>query len=217
MVTVRSNYNGWLEECLPGWIPLCGSATGCVSNIDVSLYHAGVDVSAGPLYTYIAVSLPHRATMPSRLGFAMGRQVKVPRQRSTPILQVSQVKTLKECLSRTWHDRKRLEFKPQICAPNSSTVPFFLYTPANSSQPCAISGSLHVTERGALYNEKVLRRQSVFFFFSRKKLKRGWQGLLNILLSWVCQRVTNALVTARFWTISCVCFCKCLRSVLNTM
>lgn len=73
MVTVRSNYNGWLEECLPGWIPLCGSATGCVSNIDVSLYHAGVDVSAGPLYTCIGVSLPHRATMPSRLGFVMGR------------------------------------------------------------------------------------------------------------------------------------------------
>lgn len=160
-------------------------------------------------------------TPPSHNAFSLGvcdGWVKVLRQRSTLILQVSQVKTLKECLSRTWHNRKRLELKSQICAPNSSTVLLFLYTPVNSSQPCAISGSLHVMDRGALYNEKVLRRQSVFFFLSHgKKLKRGWQGLLNILLGWVWRRVTNALVTARFWTISCVCFCKCLHSVLNTM
>lgn len=41
--------------------------TGYVSNNDVSLYRAGVDTSAGPLYD--AVSLPHRAKMPSRLGW----------------------------------------------------------------------------------------------------------------------------------------------------
>lgn len=57
VVTVRSDCNGCLKECLPSWTPLCGPAAGCVNNIEVSLCHTGTDITASPLY--IADSFPN--------------------------------------------------------------------------------------------------------------------------------------------------------------